>query len=554
MLISPLSGCSSRSIVDVDVTVTFSPTTIDLLHKSCYRSSKEATCIRASVCFTATAYSPRLPRSTIALSMLAELDSPRLATRALFNERFHRQVQKNLTVFVGQAPTCRHLGFYLHEVTDFLRPISFSVQYSLQDPHSDPVLNAFHPTSLESKLPFAKDCGPDGKCVADLIVNLHTAVPQIRDPPYIIDSEFRRFRVSVMLLNKGEVAYNAHVNITISKNLRLASITTTADQKVQLDCQYAPGHTRWIMCSFNPPVLFSHFQLPIHLELEFNHLDLLRSIEVGVHADSDSDEKPETMEDNEASLSIPVRYKTDILFTRETNFNHYEIGNEIGIQAAEESKHQYNFTFKVQNLGMFPVEGLQVHLAVPGLSVAGNPLMSIADVHTDGGAVCTIFLVKGWPEHGKSLTLQDETFDEVMELDCESTHCHSVECSLGQLGVHSALYLTFTGHLWSPSFHQMNFKRLKLNSSAELKLLSPLLVLKEVNWRRYVSIDVTKERWTSVPLWIILGSILGGLLLLALLTCILWKAGFFRRRYILRDSDTEGHEILVEDGQETNQS
>uniref|UniRef100_A0A8C4R0I1 Integrin alpha first immunoglubulin-like domain-containing protein n=1 Tax=Eptatretus burgeri TaxID=7764 RepID=A0A8C4R0I1_EPTBU len=142
----------SRSIVDVDVTVTFSPTIIDLLHKSCYRSSKEATCIQASVCFTATAYSPRLPRNTIALSMLAELDSPRLATRALFNERFHRQVQKNLTVFVGQDPTCRHLGFYLHEVTDFLRPISFSVQYSLQDPHSDPVLNAFHPTSFESKV------------------------------------------------------------------------------------------------------------------------------------------------------------------------------------------------------------------------------------------------------------------------------------------------------------------------------------------------------------------------------------------------------------------
>lgn len=41
-------------------------------------------------------------------------------------------------------------------------------------------------------------------------------------------------------------------------------------------------------------------------------------------------------------------------------------------------------------------------------------------------------------------------------------------------------------------------------------------------------LDATGD--TNVPIWIIIVSVVGGLLLLALFTFILWKLGFFKRK------------------------
>ncbi|XP_007543808.1 integrin alpha-11-like [Poecilia formosa] len=47
---------------------------------------------------------------------------------------------------------------------------------------------------------------------------------------------------------------------------------------------------------------------------------------------------------------------------------------------------------------------------------------------------------------------------------------------------------------------------------------------------RQTILDLRKEGPSSIPIWIILGSSLGGLLLLCLVILGLWKLGFFKRR------------------------
>lgn len=55
------------------------------------------------------------------------------------------------------------------------------------------------------------------------------------------------------------------------------------------------------------------------------------------------------------------------------------------------------------------------------------------------------------------------------------------------------------------------------------------LLFFKVETRAYPELmDATGD--TSVPIWIIIVSVVGGLLLLALFTYILWKLGFFKRR------------------------
>ncbi|KAI4895444.1 hypothetical protein NFI96_018731, partial [Prochilodus magdalenae] len=43
-------------------------------------------------------------------------------------------------------------------------------------------------------------------------------------------------------------------------------------------------------------------------------------------------------------------------------------------------------------------------------------------------------------------------------------------------------------------------------------------------------LEVLKGRSIPISLWILIGSIIGGLLLLALIIFVLWKLGFFTRK------------------------
>lgn len=43
-----------------------------------------------------------------------------------------------------------------------------------------------------------------------------------------------------------------------------------------------------------------------------------------------------------------------------------------------------------------------------------------------------------------------------------------------------------------------------------------------------ITFEISKQEDSQIPIWIIVGSTLGGLLLLALLVLALWKLGFFK--------------------------
>lgn len=59
-----------------------------------------------------------------------------------------------------------------------------------------------------------------------------------------------------------------------------------------------------------------------------------------------------------------------------------------------------------------------------------------------------------------------------------------------------------------------------------------LFVLNSNDIAREVSVQIIKESLGGIPWWIIILSILIGLLLLALVIFCLWKAGFFKRKSV----------------------
>lgn len=96
------------------------------------------------------------------------------------------------------------------------------------------------------------------------------------------------------------------------------------------------------------------------------------------------------------------------------------------------------------------------------------------------------------------------------------------------------------GSLRTDALHALKFKTLELvtTASVELNPSSPMF-LPEERPVRHIILEIRKEEDYRVPIWIIIGSTLGGLLLLSLLILALWKLGFFQRQKRREEAENE---------------
>ncbi|XP_045078744.1 integrin alpha-7-like isoform X3 [Coregonus clupeaformis] len=122
-----------------------------------------------------------------------------------------------------------------------------------------------------------------------------------------------------------------------------------------------------------------------------------------------------------------------------------------------------------------------------------------------------------------------------LKLDCV---LGSARCVLFQCPLHSfsgSAVLKIQGRLWNSTFLEEfpSVSALELLVRANITVKSSIkhLVLRDsaaqVPVMIYPEIGLTAQYW--IPWWWILTAILAGILVLALLVCILWKCGFFKR-------------------------
>uniref|UniRef100_A0A672Y879 Integrin, alpha 10 n=1 Tax=Sphaeramia orbicularis TaxID=375764 RepID=A0A672Y879_9TELE len=156
---------SSRSIVQINVSLSFQPHSINVIQKTCQRGGRESACLNATACFTAISRSPGLHSNNFAM-----LDDRKSSARALFDDSSHRQTQLAVRVQT-QKTLCYNLPFHVYDTADYIRPISFSLRFKINDTESGPVLDEGWPTTLKKYIPFFKDCGEDDVCTTDLVLN-----------------------------------------------------------------------------------------------------------------------------------------------------------------------------------------------------------------------------------------------------------------------------------------------------------------------------------------------------------------------------------------------
>ncbi|NXH99629.1 ITA11 protein, partial [Pachycephala philippinensis] len=551
----------SRSVVQINASLRFEPAKINIFSKDCKRNGKEATCMRAFVCFTALFLSARFQTASVGLRYTTTIDERRYSPRAHLDTGGER-AQRGLELRAGQQ-LCHTLPFHVLDTADYVKPVTFSIDYELEHPEHGPMLDDGWPTSLRVAVPFWNGCNEDEHCVPDLVLDARSDIPSAMEfcrralrrgdcsafslsfdtSVFVIESSRRRVAVEATLENRGENAYSTVLNISFSRNLQFASLIPKDDTDINIDCAGDDRHPTRRVCNVSYPFFRAKAKVAFRLDFEFSKSVFLQSMEIHMAASSDSEEKESTKEDNFAHLNFQLKYEADLLFTRTSSLDYFEIQSNNSLDGSNPIGPPFHSTFTLQNLGFFPVQGVTLKLTVPVATRAGNRLLLPTEFRADQeNTTCSIW--------GNSTdyrrTPADEDLSRTPHLNHSNSDVVSIDCDV-ELAPNEELNLHLRGNLWMKSLKALKFKALKLTMNAALqrRFRSPF-IFREEDPSRQITFEISKPEESQIPIWIILGSTFGGLLLLALLVLALWKLGFFksgsRRRAAEREQNSQGME------------
>ncbi|XP_006889660.1 PREDICTED: integrin alpha-2 [Elephantulus edwardii] len=515
----------SQSIADVSVEGFFTPEKIILLNKNAE--------ITLRLCFSAK-FRPTNEANQVVITYNITLDadrfSSRVTSRGLFRENNERFLQKNMVV--RHMKSCSEHTINVQEPSDVVSPLDLRVNISLENPGSSPALEAYSETTSIFSIPFHKDCGDDGLCISDLVLNVQQ-LPADQKQPFIVSNQKKRLTFSVMLKNKQENAYNTRIVAAFSENLFFASSSMPIDG-TEVTCQVDSSQNS-VTCNVGYPALKRGQEVTFTVNFDFNLQNPENQASVNFQALSESVE--ENNADNLVSFKISLLYDAEIHLTRSTSINFYEVSSDGKVPSFihnfEDIGPKFTFSLKVTT-GSVPVSMAYVNIHIPQYTKAKNPLMYLVGVHTDkvGDISCKAETNPLKIGHASSsVSFKNENFHHIKELNCRTASCSNVTCWLKDLQVKGEYFLNVSTRIWNGTFAASTFQAVQLTASAEIDTYNPQIYVIEEN---SVTIPVTimkPDEKAEVPIGVIVGSVIAGLLLLLALVAVLWKLGFFKRKY-----------------------
>ncbi|XP_060047007.1 integrin alpha-2 isoform X1 [Erinaceus europaeus] len=515
----------SQSIANVSVDASFTPEKITLVNKNAE--------INLKLCFSAQ-FRPSKGNNQVAITYNVTLDadrySSRITSRGLFKENNERFLQKNMAVHAAQS--CSEHVIHIQEPSDVVSSLDLCVNISLENPGTSPTLEAYSETAKVFSIPFYKDCGEDGLCISDLVLTIQQ-LPAAQEQPFIVSNQNKRLTFSVTLENQKESAYNTRIVINSSENLFFASCSMPVDG-TEVTCQVASSQ-RSVTCNVGYPALKKKQQVTFMIIFDFNLQNLQNQASVTFQALSESQEENEA--DNLVSFRIPLLYDAEIHITRFTNRNFYEVSADRTVPSLvhnfEDIGPKFIFSIKITT-GTVPVSMASVTIHIPQYTKERNPLMYLTGVQTDqaGDISCNAEINPlKIGQTSASASFKNENFQQIKDLNCRTASCSNFTCWLKDLHVKGEYFLNVSTRIWNGTFASSAFQAVRLTAAAEIDTYNPEIYVIEENSITIPLIIMEPSEKAEVPTGVIIGSVIAGLLLLLALVAVLWKLGFFKRKY-----------------------
>uniref|UniRef100_A0A9J7XY46 Integrin, alpha M (complement component 3 receptor 3 subunit) n=1 Tax=Cyprinus carpio carpio TaxID=630221 RepID=A0A9J7XY46_CYPCA len=507
----------SRPIMLLDINVSYKPSKIPTGVTDCTMPLKNS----LMVCFTMSGYNNRIRDLAANINYTVTLDAKRQKYRAYFSPK-NRLFSDEMNI--GLQRVCKSHAFFIEACPeDALNPLSNQLNFTFEGLPSRamqnlrPILNAEIRTSTDHSLDFEIDCGTDNLCVDNIRMDFNFS-----GATNIVVGIMQEINVTVFVENRGENSYNTFFSLNYPFGLSYRRITSKQGRVecVSLDSEQK-GTFGETTCSISKPILKGNAQAVFHITYSIDKESTFdQKVRFTARINSGNDQHSQTSELSKEK-SIGVKYAMYIALIR-----HEDSTLHINFTAQKnDTGKPVKQILKVEN--DFRELSFKVFIRVP-VMLGEKSIWTNKNIQIPG-------CVK---QRDKRPVVTD--FVEVIKKDrvvnCSVAVCAEFSCNVTLIKNERMLY-NITGNVSSGWIEQTGLGAgvFQLVSSASLDYNQSKYVFFSSDSQQTVpsvQINTQVEVYEEVNLTKeIAGGIIGGLLLLALITAALYKSGFFKSHY-----------------------
>ncbi|XP_036394694.1 integrin alpha-9 isoform X1 [Megalops cyprinoides] len=551
----------SRPVITMDITI-FLPVSINITTPQCHDGLLNLNCLNVTLCLRFQG--KQVPgKIELIYNLTADVTKRQRGqpSRVLFalNGELTGTVSEVLHLGINKEVCQPYLAYVRKEVKDVFSPIVFEAAYSLGhhvlDGQEDKELPQLTPVlrwrkgdkmAQRNKTWFEKNCLSED-CAADLRLQGKLLLSGVHSQPYLALGGVKNISLNLSIFNTGDDAYDTNIFFNFSRELYFIKMWQKEEKGIS--CELL--ELDFLKCSVGFP--FMRAQTKYHLAVIFDTSHLSgdnETLQFIVTAKSANPEDESKLSDNTLELSIPLVHEVDTTITGVISPTSFVYGNSIDpsrfvqLEDMECNFQPLNFTFQVINNGPSRLPGSTVEIRIPNrLAGNGADMFHITDteVAEDRGN-CTLHknpMPCTVPQDRESIfhtifAFFTKSGRRVLDCDRPGRACLTITCMLGSQAKEESISIDVKILL--------NTEILKRDSSSVIQFVtrgSVRVDSRTVEVPSGLSEDTsvvfealhTQEPRGYVVGWIIAISLLVGILIFLLLAVLLWKLGFFRRRY-----------------------
>lgn len=546
----------TRPVVIVEASLNH-PESVNRTNFNCTENGLPSVCMDLTLCFS---YKGKEVPSYIVLFYNMSLDVNRKAEsppRFYFSSNGTSDVITGSMKVFSTKPACKaYQAFMRKDVRDILTPIQIVAAYHLgQDTSTKQSTGEFPPLQpilqqkkekdiIEKTINFARFCAHEN-CSADLHVSAKIGFSKPHEnKTYLPIGSMKTIMLNVSLFNAGDDAYDTTLHIKLPSGLYFINILDLEEKQINCEVSDISGVVK-IDCNVGYIYVAHLSRVDLSILLDVSELSRAEEdLNITVHASCENEGEMDHLQRNKVTVAIPLKYEVMLAvygFVTPSSFVYGSKEDEPEKCMAE----KMNITFHVINTGFSMAPNVSVEIMVPNsFTPQTDKLFNILDVQTSAGEchfknyprMCTSEQEKGTMEALKDMFKFFSKSDK-RQLYCikDDPHCLNFLCNLGKVenGKEASVHIQLEGR---PSILEMDDTSALSFEIRATAFPEPhpkvIEVNKDVNvghvWLEGLHHQIPKRHLTIA---IISSSLILGLALLLLISCVMWKAGFFKRQY-----------------------
>uniref|UniRef100_A0A2K5C046 Integrin subunit alpha X n=1 Tax=Aotus nancymaae TaxID=37293 RepID=A0A2K5C046_AOTNA len=518
----------------------------------------------ASICLYIDNISKNLLRSRDLQSSVTldlALDPGRLSPRATFQETKSRSLSR--VQVLGLKTHCENFDLLLPAcVEDSVTPITLRLNFTLVGKplpyfrNLQPMLATDAQRYFTASLPFEKNCGADHICQDDLGISF--SFPGLKT--LLVGSNLE-LNAEVMVWNDGEDSYGTTITFSHPAGLSYRHVAEGQKQgqlrSLRLTCDSAPAGSQgtWsTSCRINHLIFREGAQISFLATFDISPKAVLGDRLLLVANVSSENNTPRTSKTT-FQQELPVKYAVYTVAS-----SHEQSTKYFNFSASEEKESRvatHRYQAGGGDTGTWAGAGGWGGLWALAWALPSPPSVQVNNLGQRDLPVSINFWVPVelnqeavWTEvevshpQDPSLRCSSEKIAPPVSdflahiqknpvLDCSIAGCLRFRCDVPSFSVQEELDFTLKGNLSFGWVRQTSQKKVSVVSVAEItfdtSVYSQLPGQEAFMSAQTMTVLENYEIHNPIPL--IVGSSVGGLLLLALITAALYKVGFFKRQY-----------------------